>query len=507
MQPLTRDRLAANAYRTLGLSASAGQAAIEAAARRMRIWADPARVPPTPWDLPQLGPLSRSRSDVEHAVARLVDPASRLEDRLLWYHGPAVTAANTPSADVPAMGPRQTPPPQSSVADPHDRAVAALHAASMTPAGTCDAGLWRRAVTEFNALSESPGYLDWLAGKEAEGDFEKRASIEEIAAAVRALPAAVLAAVVPHARAALDGDDLPGCSALLDLLRAGARSPETSAPLRGLLDALEDALDAHCRQMDADLRDKLRTNRTAPEPYYPANLGASMDAAVFYLDNIVPALARIQVVAADDPVRLSRAKSRCADVLTLLALGYEWAGWFVQAERTLLQALDLAGGAGQAEIQKSLDRVRPLAAEERRALHGTEVPASEASGGFDGGSPAARAGNARIRVHAPASQAGTASTQPNAESRRRPRDPTSFGRLLAVSIILGIAAAVILSLMLPSGKSNRSGYNPSPPETSAESTPSDATASGAPGDDSGLPPPDPAVGAGANDVGEVNREP
>ena len=500
MQPPTRERLAANAYRTLGLSASAGQAAIEAAARRMRIWTDPARIPPTPWDLPQLGALARSRSDVEHAVARLVNPDSRLEDRLLWYHGPAMIAANTPAADAGAASELPT-------AGRHNRAVAALHAASMTPAGTCDAGLWRRAVTEFNALSESPDYLDWLARVEAEGDFEKRASVEEIAAAVRALPAVVLAAVVPHARAALDGDDVPACSALLDLLRAGARSPETSAPLRGLLDALEDALDAHCRQMDADLRDKLRTNRTAPESYYPANLGASMDAAVFYLDTIVPALARIQVVAADDPVRLPRAKSRCADVLTLLALGYEWSGWFVQSERTLLQALDLAGGEGQAEIQKSLDRVRPLAAEERRALQGTEVLASEAGGGFDGRSPAAaRTGNTRVRVHAPGSQAGGA-PQPTAESRRRPRDPTSFGRLLATSIILGIAAAVILSLMLPSGNSRPSGYNPAPPETSAESTPSDAPASGATGDDAGLPPPGPADGAGANDVGEVNREP
>jgi hypothetical protein len=499
MQPPTRDRLAANAYRTLGLSASAGQAAIEAAARRMRIWADPARVPPTPWDLPQLGPLPRSRSDVEHAVARLVDPASRLEDRLLWYHGPAVTAATTPAADAEARS-------DSSVVERHDRAVGALHAASMTPAGTSDAGLWRRAVTEFNALSESPDYLDWLAGVEAEGDFEKRVSPEEIAASVRALSAAVLAAVVPHARAALDGDDLPACSALLDLLRAGSRSPETSAPLRGLLDGLEDALDAHCRQMDADLRDKLRTNRTAPEPYYPANLGASMDAAVFYLDTIVPTLARIQIVAADDPDRLSRAKSRCADVLTLLALGYEWSGWFVQAERTLLQALDLAGGAGQAEIQKSLDRVRPLAAEERAALVGTEVPASEANGGFDGGSAAPRAGNTRVRVHAPGSQGGTAPQTP-AESRRRARDPTSFGRLLAVSVILGVAATVILSLMSPGGNSRPSGYNPAPEVTTESPPPVDAPASGATGDDSELPPPGPADGAGANDVGEVNREP
>src|SRR5215212_1276920 len=87
MQPLTLASLAANAYRTLGLSASAGQAAIDGAARRMRIWPDPSRIPPTPWDLPELGPLSRFRSDIEQAVARLHDPASRAAQRLLWYAG------------------------------------------------------------------------------------------------------------------------------------------------------------------------------------------------------------------------------------------------------------------------------------------------------------------------------------------------------------------------------------------------------------------------------------
>jgi hypothetical protein len=85
MQALSQESLAGNAFRVLGLPASAGQAEIDSAARRMRIWTNPAQVPPTPWDLPWLGPLPRSRPDIEFALARLADPVSRINQRLFWF--------------------------------------------------------------------------------------------------------------------------------------------------------------------------------------------------------------------------------------------------------------------------------------------------------------------------------------------------------------------------------------------------------------------------------------
>src|SRR4051794_6356942 len=98
MLPLTPEKLAANAYRTLGISASSGQAEIEAAARKMRIWPDPSRIPPTPFDLPWLGPVGRTRNDIEQAVARLNEPASRVEERLLWYTAPPRSSPDLPLA-------------------------------------------------------------------------------------------------------------------------------------------------------------------------------------------------------------------------------------------------------------------------------------------------------------------------------------------------------------------------------------------------------------------------
>ena len=79
--------IAQNAFRTLGLCARASQAQIDQAARQMRIWPDATDIPPTPWDLPWLGSLSRDKKAIENALSRLNDPQTRIEERLMWFNG------------------------------------------------------------------------------------------------------------------------------------------------------------------------------------------------------------------------------------------------------------------------------------------------------------------------------------------------------------------------------------------------------------------------------------
>src|SRR5262249_26011884 len=93
---LNSEGLTNNAFRVLGLSATASQSAIEQAARRMRIWPDPARVPPTPWDLPWLGPGQRTTMNPPHAGSRLNDPLARIRERLMWFHEPLSLTSSAP---------------------------------------------------------------------------------------------------------------------------------------------------------------------------------------------------------------------------------------------------------------------------------------------------------------------------------------------------------------------------------------------------------------------------
>ena len=385
MKPLTHTRLAANAYRTLGLSASAGQSAVDDAARRMRIWSDPRLIPPTPWDLPWLGPLARGRTEIEQAVARLSDPASRVEERVLWYLGAAPPGAGPGGPGPEAEGPRTDGP----LPAHHDAAVAMLHRACASDPDAADVGTWRPVVEAFGALAGSESFAAWLSRVEGEGDFEKRASSAEVAAAARSAPPALAAALASRARAAPDRDDADACAAVVSLLRSTAARDGTAAVVRDLLDCLEDVLDARCGALDDELRDKLRTIASAPAGFYAANYAATVAAARTFNASIQPVLGRLHETlggragetdeageagdpkavgpaSGEDADRLLRMRSRCAGVLALVGLGWEWSGRFVTAEETLQAALVLAEGSrAEASIRKDLERVAPLAEGER----------------------------------------------------------------------------------------------------------------------------------------------
>jgi hypothetical protein len=355
MQSLTREKCAASAYRTLGLSASADQAAIDAAARKMRIWPDPQRIPATRWDMKELGPLDRSRNMIEQAVSRLHEPQSRLEERLLWYHGEAPPVAAVATMDSAAAS-----------TDSHYAAVQTLHAALADGGDAPNLPLWQNLIDRFNDLAVSPRHIEWLARVEEEGNFEKRSSRAEMEAALRSLPAALAASLIQRAQAVLDQGDLRGCSAILLMLRATGAADAFATAVGGLLDRLEDAFYVHCNETDHQLRDKLRSRDDSRANYYVANFEPTRQASTFYESTINPALAQLIALAGEDIGRLQRVRTRAAQLQVLIAIGWEWSGFCGDAEGWLIAALELARGAPyEFTVSRELARVKLLAAEER----------------------------------------------------------------------------------------------------------------------------------------------
>src|SRR5688500_11897480 len=135
------ERLTRNAFRVLGLPATASQAAIDQAARRMRIFSDPKRVPATPFDAPWLGELPRSKMDLEQAVARLSEPRSRLRERLLWFHDAELVPADAAPAALDAAAVRFGS--RSDVVAEHDTAVTLYAAALLADPRIADASRWQ----------------------------------------------------------------------------------------------------------------------------------------------------------------------------------------------------------------------------------------------------------------------------------------------------------------------------------------------------------------------------
>ncbi|MDB5299168.1 MAG: hypothetical protein JWO87_831 [Phycisphaerales bacterium] len=363
MQPLTRERLAANAYRTLGLSADASQEAIDQAARKMRIWPDPARIPPTVWDLPALGKPARSKNDLEQAVSRLNEPQSRVEERLLWFHTDAARKAGpSPEAlDSACHALAAAPDP----AARHDAALAALHAALLLDPLVKDESRWHRALVGFGTLSGSDDYRDWLYRAESDGDFEKRAEFSEIDAALKALPDSIAGSLIAKADEALAHDDLEGCSRVLRLLGVAGNV----ALQYRVLDRIEDALERRCNQLDDDMKARLQCDRDRYSENMAANRQVCLDAAMFYNDAISPIMTELDSLAAGDGDRTLRSRGMGAKALARVALGWVWAGDYVTAERTYVAALDMARGTAlEAPIRSDMEENAARAQRQRMGM-------------------------------------------------------------------------------------------------------------------------------------------
>ena len=334
MQPLTLKKLAANAYRTLGISAAADQSAIENAARRMRIWPDPARIPPTRWDLPWLGALDRSRMAIEQSVSRLNEPVSRLEERLSWYH-----ITQPPRGELFEIDQNLTSMDVAvSMGEQHAAAVTALHVAGAIDPAATDVSRWKNVFQRIQFVVKSADTIGWLTQVEEDGEFEKRASTAEITTAVEGLPAALAAGLIPRIQSALDRNDTKGATELIALFSDDGPIGELAITVRGLLDHLEDDINVQCNEADHALRNVLRTSRS-PREFYAANFGFTSVAANTYKSSIGPALARLSAIAPNDAQRILRVRSICGQLHELIALGWSgrgsssprkngyWPGW------------------------------------------------------------------------------------------------------------------------------------------------------------------------------------
>jgi hypothetical protein len=353
MQPLSFSNLAENAFRTLGISGSATQAEIDAAARRMRIFPDPSRIPASPWDRAALGEIARSKSDIERAVMLLQQPRSRLEHRLLWYCGssppPALTSTGFDGDAEDAI----------TLPDAHNRAIAAMHGAWLSGGESPDASEWRDVVQRFRQLHGFGEYASWVASLETAGEFEKRSSPAEQAEAIRGVSRSIIQGIAAMAQASFDAGDADRGQHLLSIVHeSGDDGVPADEALGRVLDRVEDDLDTLCRDVDDRLRDKLATNRQDPTPFYDQNIWACRSAEVTLQDKIRPTLQRFMALAASSPRRLDRGKSAVAELLVLLALGWEWSGEFNRALVTLNEAESLSDGSPSTSVTIEQQRER-----------------------------------------------------------------------------------------------------------------------------------------------------
>lgn len=377
MAAVTPENLAGNPFRVLGLPAGATQAEVDSAARRLRIFQDPADIPPTPCDFSWLGGLDRSSRSIESAVAALADPLSRLHSRLWWF----CAAPEEIDHAGPALAAHDT----------------FLHTTGRTLLEPADAARWQQALNAAAALQADPAYAQWLDQVEADGDFEKPSTAAERDALLANIARDIAAAAIPAADRLIDSDNIDGVLALLATLRrAGPAAADTTATL---IDRIEDALVARCnrRHEEIDLAWAKR-NADLLRPVCQEILAR-------FNREILPLVNVLYENSGDDDGRRSRARLAAARLLGRTGEAYAAVRNYVQAHDLYTKALTFAQGTSLSVTIKRL----------RDAVHKEAVRQ--------------RSGQATFREAAAVSRPRPALAQP-AEPRRR--SPIFMGVVAAI---------------------------------------------------------------------------
>jgi hypothetical protein len=344
MTPLSLKALSANAYRVLGLTANASQADIDLAARQMRIWQDPELIPPTPNDAEWIGPVPRSSTDIENAVARLADPLSRLDERFWWF------CQTPPESDQPPQIDR------SDVLQIHDAALIHLYRSLLGDISGDNLKAWQKVVGRFRYLATSDDYLQWLLQIESNGDFEKPASLDEIAMAQQHMPDRLSSALAGSVQEALESGDFVAARKAVQLV---GNDQTSNAANDELVDRMEEDLAGRCAQLREKIDQAWETRRIAL-------LRPACNHVINRFGAVIHPLIGQLVCSTSDVDRHNRARMLGVELLMHTAKAYEAFENFLASERTLETAYQLALDTPMASVVLNLQEKARLAAERQR---------------------------------------------------------------------------------------------------------------------------------------------
>ncbi len=331
------DPVARNAYRVLGLPGSAALNAIYAASRSMLRACKLDVSKTTPWDLPWLGPLNRSESDVQSANGRITNPSSRLRERMFWFFEgqEIVELLSPPSLNNAAIGWASAPRPSAR----HDAALLNFIAAIVIDPIIREEERWLQVISDWQELIESDEYWSALLNNEINGGFEPPATSVEIIELRREALKLVIDALGTISRESLDRKDIKTCQRAIRVLRK-ARLPKELLihQENSLIGPLKNALESLCSKVISNCRNNVKHKNG----YEQANLAVCHEALDRFHKEIESSLKVITKISGHKSELGCQAREDVALCLLSLGIEYTWADEHRLAVDLLFKAKEIA---------------------------------------------------------------------------------------------------------------------------------------------------------------------
>jgi hypothetical protein len=348
------DRLKANAYRVLRLSADATLSQIHKAAGSMRRAASLGLADTTEADMPLLGEVPRAEADIRAAIGRIENPTQRLSDRLFWFHLP------TESRNARALA---RPSQPDGAALDHDEALRGLFASF--EAGFDDVGVpaWVRALRAWHQVISDDDYWVHIVELEQRGTFEPAAFPSEIDTLRDEAVGLAAEPLVVGGRDALARDDTSTVRRILAALETLADTgPWVAIAQHDIASPAVERFRALCRAVQDEFGSRIVREQDAGE----RNKSVCDAELKRFRTVIVPGLDKvIQLVLADHQAA-QESREEAALCLSKIATDYTWADDFITSEKLREEALRLAKDTlGAIRIEDGLEQIREAATKQR----------------------------------------------------------------------------------------------------------------------------------------------
>lgn len=353
-----------NAYRILGLSCSASQNDIFEAASSQRRALKLGVSKTTLEDLPWLGPVNRSETDVRDALSRLSNPAQRIYERLFWFYDRAAAAyvkkldELNPILDYLLVAGGQS--------GRHDAALLSLAVALRLSPAMENAAIWLRALNLWKETLEANDFWSLLMSSDLKGDFEQLVTFAEIRELRLRVLHLVSSPVADVARNAAARRDYAACQRALKVLRQAPLPEKTVARYENdILGPIEDELVGQCDEA-------FRPVEYEYTSYSLSNRKQKCDQTFYkYNERLKPSLKRFLDLAGSESLSVYRVFEKVATGLSHLARAYRSAGEEATALKFYERAWTMAppGSLIAAELAETLE------AANRRSLIRTRTEA------------------------------------------------------------------------------------------------------------------------------------
>jgi hypothetical protein len=344
------DFLKTNAYRVLGISASASLSEVHKAATSMRRAARLGAVSATEADIAVLGETPRTEADIRVATGRLESPLQRTLDRLFWLHSiDSSTFAAPGELDRSLWS--------------HDQALRTIFAAFGT--GFDEAGIWAwaRALRGWHQVVSEESYWIRSLEFEHEGDFEPVAfpsEIEELR--YKAVELAAEPLIMAGRDALVRNDTNIVRLVLFTLDQMADTGLWASAAQRDIASPAIESFRKLCRSVREDFSSKvIREQDTAKQ-----NKSVCAAEIARYRTDVEPELNRIIQLLPPGYEGALEAREEAALLLSAIATDFTWADDFITSEKLREEALKLAENTlGAIRIEDGLEHIRASARQQR----------------------------------------------------------------------------------------------------------------------------------------------